>query len=171
MNRLSRLISFYLQTVIMENLRQSEELIENPFHPAEDIQGKVLQLLNNHFDHFRTNEPGRPSVARSNRRGLNRNEGPDDFYVKSLLESLGKQGGIGRIVPLDENGNPDTSSGRGFKGFLRKRVNEMVSMGFLNSIGKGFSIKEGSEVWNHRPIRSQLFLMYQCHWIKFVESE
>jgi len=153
MNRLSQLISFYLQTAIKENLRQFKELIENPFHPAEDIQGEVLQLLNNHFDHFRTNEPGRPSVARSKRRGLNRNGGPDDLYVKSLLEFLGEQGGIGRKVPLDEKGNPATGSGRGFKGFLRKRVNEMVSLGFLNSVGKGFSIsKEGSEVWNHRPM-------------------
>jgi len=153
MNRLSQLISFYLQTAIKENLRQFEELVENPFHPAEDIQGKVLELLNNHFDHFRTNEPGRPSVARSKRRGLNKYESPDDFYVKSLLEFLGEQGGIGRKVPLDEKGNPATGSGRGFKGFLRKRVNEMVSLGFLNSVGKGFSIsKEGSEVWNHRPM-------------------
>lgn len=153
MNRLSRLIFHNFHMSTNDLLLHYDSIIENPDFLQENFQEVILVLLNQYFDNFRTNEPGRPSVARSKRQDSNGFEIRDDLYVKSLLKFLGNQGGRGRRAPLDELGNPSTGAGRGFKGFLRKRVNELVKMGLIESVGKGFAItSKGIDVWRHRPM-------------------
>jgi len=154
MNRLSRLIDHSFRNNVNNILHHYSSIIEKSDLPQENFQELILELLNQYFDNFRTNEPGRPSTARSKRRSSNNFEDSNnDHYVKSLLEYLGIQGGRGRKVPLDEMGNPMTGGGRGFKVFLRKRVNELEKMGLIESVGRGFTISpQGIEVWRHRPI-------------------
>ncbi len=151
MNRAIQYIAYEIQDDIIEQYGRMKEKIDDPSFSTEKFQETVLRLMNEYFDNYRTNEPGRPSSERS-QRVLDTNASfTEDKQITLDLGYLGRLGGKGRKVPLDERKNPDRGSGRGFKAYLRRRVNTLISMGFLEQRGRGFVITDkGMEVERHR---------------------
>lgn len=152
MNTASQYISWHIQNHLLQNTASDINVENNPNRLIEHLDKTILQLLNEYFDHYRTNIPGRPSVKRKEA-VEDEIEIYDDKEITSFIEFLERRGRKGRKVPIDKLGNPDPGEGRGFKGFLRKRINELVKMGFVDPVGRRFTIsEEGLDVYRHRNL-------------------
>lgn len=152
MNTASQYISWHIRDHLLPDPENDRNLENNQNRMIKYLDKTILQLMNEYFDHYRTNMPGRPSAKR---KGAVEDE-IDVYYDKeiaSFIEFLEQRGRKGREVPIDKLGNPDPGEGRGFKGFLRKRINELIKMDFLDPVGKGFTIsEEGLDVHRHRNL-------------------
>ena len=141
----------------LHKIQYLEELIkqkaDNSGTDYRGLANTIRQLMNSHFDSYRTNEPGRPSQKRTRTSEEDAFESDEEYEIAKYLEYLGRLGGRGRKAPIDRLGHTDLGQGRGFKGFLRKRVNQLIEWGFLEPKGRGFIISEdGLVVQKHRSM-------------------
>lgn len=147
MNLGYRHVSFIILSSIVAQLQGHKEMMEDPAYSPEQFQKTILKLMGNYFDHCRTNRPGRPKKVDNDEYERQDKVFRPDKETTLEIEYFERMGGRGRKVPMDEDGEPYPGKGRGFKTHLRRRVNELVKLGLLNTSGRNFKVSDkGFEV-------------------------
>jgi hypothetical protein len=135
-------MAILIRLSITHQLRGQKWMMDDPAYSHEPFESAIARYMGEYFDHYRINRPGRPLLSTKDKPVDMSKDFMGDRETTLAIESLNRGGGKGREVPSDDRGIPSSGEGRGFKSHLRKRVNELVKLGILETAGKGFTISK-----------------------------